>query len=231
MAKLKTMEKMLEMGGVQRFYTWDMVKKEYKPVRGIPVSLVGGIEGFVYPNNRGDVLYLMEATTGRKMSMSNLYALEELSERIDYLQRKVNEILEKTGVEKLKKTIQELTEQQGISPRYNEDGTLKKGADKELKPGKKRTETFYMLLANGTFEPVEATKVKLGGGYEGFVRRRPGYGWEVSEIQTGVKIVTAGTRAEAVALAKEKIKKHPDLMKENVEKLIRQYGRSPYFGS
>jgi TolA-binding protein len=230
--KKNTMEKLFELGGVQRFYVWNRTKKKYEPVRGLPVTLlVGGIEAFAYPNNRGDILYIMEAKTGYRMTLTNVNEPDKVEERIEYLQNQVNRLIKQTGVRRLEKTIQELISKQGISPRYNEDGTLKKGADKELKPAKKKTETFYVLLGNATFEPVEATKVKLACGYEGFARHRKGYGWEVSELQTGVKLVTAGTKAEAVAQAKEMIEKYPDKMKERVEVFIKRYGKSPYFRS
>jgi hypothetical protein len=228
------------------FYRHNSDGWDSRAVSAKPIDLGHGIEGFVVSNKNYSELNVYEAKTGLRLttdypydsSVSNEERLRRAANRAKLKIRDIpkgDALNEGSSIDNFKNKIADIVKQNGMSPRYNEDGTAKSSKQAVAKPTVPKEEKpfyIYKRLEDGSkgFAAVEGKKVKIADGLDTFTHKI-GSRYTITEARSGLAFATdMPTREAAISKAKEIIDSYGiEKIKTMMEDAVGRQGLSPRY--
>ena len=235
-----------------------------KAVSAIPVDLGYDQEGFVTRSQDGDIIGVYHGKTGHNLveawfdgntSRNSKQAPpeERLRRAVNQAKHRVKLIVEGdenrkgNGKEALLNQVSSAVTSQGLSPRYELTGEVKRGKGVQVEKAPKKEVTPYHIInmdfqtKKSEYQPVHgAKKVDIGEGVHAFTHGSNGE-WRVTEARSGMMLAQAfsdtrmglkGQEEKVKALAIQNAKDilnriGVDKLNESINKHIEKHGESP----
>lgn len=199
----------------QKFHRWSRNGYDKRAISAIPVDLGHGEEGFVH--TKGGNTKVFHGKTGNQIVITIGTEHEDMHRAVQNARNIINRYVSEGKWDNM---VKQFTDKYGISPRYDENGNVKKThltseAGQHTKEAKaKRAEEkygkYYIQVKGGEFkQAIGATPVHVHPELETFHHEENGE-HRISEAKSGILLGKGKNKAEAIENTKKKIQAHID---------------------